>query len=243
VCDGLRALATADGELVPAATRVGQGDAAYDQYMRSLFLYLEAKFEYFWFEDQELAAMVRKARPSVEEFSAGDLIDFVRALLYLAQGHRYEPDDDRPGDLVCRDQMVVPGASADTVPSLTVARTLLTHGPCERAALEEFLSTVCAQSGVGYFFTTGRLSNDAVDYLTQVAGGPFADRLCVVGPAKLLHLIEISHDICDEIDELGLVAAVEDLDAGEEDFAFAESVEVLRGEAQEILAAPPTTDG
>lgn len=243
VCDGLRGLADVDAEAIPAATRAGEGDAAFDQYMRSLFLYLEAKFEYFWFESPEIAAMVRQARPSVEEFSANDFADLARVLLYLMQGCRYERKDEAPGDLACTDPTPVTAGSDRVTPALTVARTFLTHDRCGRAPLEEFLSAACAQGAVGYFFTTGRLAQDALAYLGQLADGPFAERMYVVDPAKLLHLIEISHDICDEIDELGLLAALEDLDAGEEEFAFAESVEVLRGEAQEILTAPPSGDG
>lgn len=243
VCDGLRALAEGDAEMVPAAARAGEAGAAYDQYMRSLFLYLEAKFEYFWFENQDVAAMIRKARPDVEEFSAADLLEFARVLLYITQGCRYEPDPEHPGDLACTDPTPVTGAPDETPPTLTVARASLSHAPCERAVLEDFLTTICVQRAVGYFFTTARLSNDALAYVQQLSHGPFAGRMYVIDAAKLLHVIEIAHDICDEIDELGLIAAIEDLDPDEEEFAFAESVEVLRGEAQEILIAPPTLDG
>ena len=243
VCDGLRALANTDADQVPIAARAGQGDAAYDQYMRSLFEYLEAKFEYFWFQDQELGAMVRKARPGVEEFSADDFTGFVLTIMYLTQGCRYELVARRPGDLACDDVSMLGGVPTDAPPASALVRAHLTHEPCDRAPLERFLADVCAQATIGYFFTTGRFSNAALEYLGQVAAGPFAERLYVVGPAKLLHLIELSHDICDEIEDLGLIMAVENLDPDEEGVAYAESVEVLRGEAQEILAGPCSADG
>lgn len=243
VCDGLRALASTDADRVPLAGRAGEGDAAYDQYMRSFFEYLEAKFEYFWFENQELADIIRNARPGVEEFSASDFTEFVCTIMYLVQGCRYEVAPDRPGYLVCDDVPVFGGGPTDGPPISALVRTRLAHTPCDRAEIEQFLGEVCKQVTVGYFFTTGRLSNAAVEYLEQVAGGPFAERLCVVGPAKLLHLIEIAHDICDEIEDLGLIVAVENLDPDEETVAYAESVEVLRGEAQEIIAGPCSADG
>lgn len=234
VCDGLRSLARVDAEDLPPGSRAGEIDAAFDQYMRSLFDYLEAKFEYFWFDDADFAAQVRAARPDLEEFSDGDMSDFVRTILYFVQAARYEADEGSPGDLVCVDPSPHPEASEPPAP-VTVARAVLTRDPCTREDLEDFLTAVCARGAVGYYFTTADLAPAAREYLATLATGPFAGRIYVVDHARLQQLIEMTRDIIDEIEDAGLVAAIEDLDPEEEEFAFVASVEVLRLEAQEFL--------